>query len=188
MRNLFLAICLTLTCVCPASASLIHIDSVHILAKEADDNVSFFLAFSEPPTNWNDVAFQFQIIGDTSLRHPWKFDSVVASYTLTDEDKVVLLNASQYMSGGFTMKTPVAYNGNSVAFDLPLSLVSQHHVGGVFDYVVESYFRGSTTSRIEHQSVLHLPEPKALGIIIGALLIFAAMILYYKCQTRKRGV
>lgn len=154
-----------------AFADRIYIDSVHVLSQTEQDNAHFALEFSEPPA-WENVSFQFKIVGDSELRQPWKFDSIIDSWTLSEEDKVVLLSVSQYMWGGWTAKSDVVVVGNWVSFDFPLSSVSQHHVGGLFDYVVEAYFNGTTVSRIEHESVLHLPEPHPIALtIIGMLFI-----------------
>jgi hypothetical protein len=116
----------------------------------------------------NEASFYVEFTGRPDLWEPNAFNA----FTID-----ILDSGQRVSSDRLDVKTDLS--SYDLRFSLPLSEINNDNT---FTYLISSY-NGGEIGNFMYGEAIPVPEPKLLGLAIGALLIFAAMMLYYKYQT-----
>jgi hypothetical protein len=154
-----------------------------VVFDRASDQVRFTINFNQSPDfltldsqGRQTHSFQYFIIGDASLPGPASFDAIIRGEELHISGNALRVrNASPpdpdpAASGWGSMRgsVPFALIGEALTFTVPLSVISDHSVNGLFAYQLESYEFGNLTRHRDGQS--SLPAPATVSLLaIGAV-------------------
>jgi hypothetical protein len=149
-------------------------------------NVSFVVRFSEPPDFFTldkfgrqAHSFQYFIVGDPTLPYPELYDSIVRGEEIHITGGTLRIRNAHPPDpdpaaggwGAIRGAIPFLVNDDTLTFEAPLALLSDHSTDGRFEYRLESYAFGELTRFELGESTV--PEPRAAAGAMVALVLHA---------------